>query len=191
MIYEILMARNELSVDYLESCKEEIFGIIPELKAEESFDQKSSWHIYDVWKHTEVALSNSNHDFEERLALLLHDIGKPFSFQDDGNLRHFKGHADKSAEISLPILKRLGYDTNFINRILFLIGNHSSIIDLNNVDADNIELYQKLLDVQYCDTSAYNPERIEPVMQRLDEIKEKMSRLLEEYSKDVDVNEAR
>ena len=44
----------------------------------------------------EVALSNSNYDFEERLALLLHDIGKPFSYQDDGETRHFKELNDKS-----------------------------------------------------------------------------------------------
>lgn len=70
-------------VDYLESKKEEIFKIIPELKPADGFDQRSSWHIYDVWKHTEVALSNSNYDLEERLALLLHDIGKPFSYIDE------------------------------------------------------------------------------------------------------------
>lgn len=32
MIYDILMQEAELSVKYLESKKEEIFGIIPELK---------------------------------------------------------------------------------------------------------------------------------------------------------------
>ena len=96
MLYKILMTENKLSTEYLDSKKGEIFEIIPELKYEDGFDQKSSWHIYDVWKHTEVALSNSNYDFEERLALLLHDIGKPFSYQDDGETRHFKELNDKS-----------------------------------------------------------------------------------------------
>jgi len=79
MIEDILMSKQKLSVEYLDSKKEDIFKTIPELEKEDGFDQKSSWHIYDVWKHTEVALSNSRFDFEERLALLLHDIGKPFS----------------------------------------------------------------------------------------------------------------
>ena len=184
MIYELLMSNKELSVDYLELNKKEIFETIPELKNEESFDQKSNWHIYDVWKHTEVALSYSNYDFEERLALLLHDVGKPFSYQDDGEIRHFKGHADKSAEISAHILERLGYDTRTINRILFLIKNHSTTIDFNNVNGGNIELYQKLLNIQYCDTRAYNPEKIAPVIKRLDEIREKINKFQTEFSKD-------
>ena len=182
MIYDILMAEQKLSVDYLDSKKEEIFGIIPELKDENGFDQKSSWHIYDVWKHTEVALSNSNYDFEERLALLLHDIGKPFSCQYEGKVRHFKGHADKSAEISVEILERLGYDENTKNKILFLIKNHATVIDVNNINKDNFELFKKLLNIQYCDTRAYNPEKIEPVIQRLDGIKEKLEIIDKNFS---------
>lgn len=184
MINDILMQETKLSVNYLESKKEKIFEIIPELKNEDGFDQKNSWHIYDVWTHTEVALSNSNYDFEERLALLLHDIGKPFSYQDDGEVRHFKGHAEKSAEISKEILQRLGYNEIIIKRIIFLIKNHSTIIDLSNVNKDNIELYQKLLNVQYCDTRAYNPEKIEPVIQRLDETKNKLEEISKLFSKE-------
>ena len=179
MLYEILMSENKLSTEYLDSKKEEIFEIIPELKHEDGFDQKSSWHIYDVWKHTEVVLSNSNHDFEERLALLLHDIGKPFSYQDDGEIRHFKGHAQKSAEIAEPILQRLGYDKKSIERIVFLIKNHATKINIENVNEENIELIKKLLNVQFCDTKGYNPEKISPVLQRLDCIKQKLERFEE------------
>ena len=174
MIYDILMSEDKLSVDYLESKKEEIFNIIPELKTEDGFDQKSNWHIYDVWKHTEVALSNSKCDFEERIALLLHDIGKPFSYQDDGDVRHFKGHAKKSAEMSEPILERLGYDKQLVDRVSFLIENHSKVINVNIVNKNNVELFEKLLDIQYCDTKAYNPEKIGPVIHRLDQIREQI-----------------
>ena len=38
---------------------------------------------------------NSPNDLDIRLALLLHDIGKPFSYQDDESGRHFKNHALK------------------------------------------------------------------------------------------------
>ena len=167
----ILMQNSELSLEYLDEHKNEIFTIIPELEDEDGFDQKSPWHIYDVWKHTEVALTNSNHDFEERLALLLHDIGKPYSYQDDGEVRHFRGHAQKSAEISKDILKRLEIDDRDASRILYLIENHSTIIDTNNINMRNIGLTRKLLNIQYCDTKAYNPEKIGPVINRLDGIK--------------------
>lgn len=180
MIKEILMKYPILTLDYLEKNKDEIFRIIPELKDEENFDQKSSWHIYDVWKHTEVALTNSNMDFEERMALLLHDIGKPHCFQEDGEIRHFKGHAQKSAEISKDILKRLLSDERQINRIIFLIENHSTVINMDNVNEGNMSLYRKLLNIQYCDTKAYNPEKTEKVFKRLDEINGKLSKMEKE-----------
>ena len=173
---EILMKPEVLSVQYLEENKNKIFEIIPELKAEEGFDQKSAWHIYDVWKHTEVALSNSKQDREERVALLLHDIGKPHCYQDEGDIRHFKGHAGKSAEIAEVILRRLGYDDRQIELLSWMIGNHSTTIDTNLVNKNNLKRMNKLLDIQYCDTRAYNPEKIEPVIARLDSIKEELER---------------
>lgn len=165
---QILMQSSTLSVDTLENNKKRIFEIIPELKAEDGFDQKSSWHIYDVWRHTEVALSNSNPDLEERIALLLHDIGKPYSYQEDNNIRHFKGHAVKSAEIANKILIRLGYEDEQINLICWLIENHSTIIDTRQINTNNLTKMKKLLDIQYCDCKAYNPVKVEPVISRLD-----------------------
>ena len=165
---QILMQSSILSIDFLEKNKNRIFKIIPELEHEEGFDQKSSWHIYDVWQHTEVALSNSNHDLEERIALLLHDIGKPYSYQEEDNIRHFKGHANKSAQMAKEILRRLKYDERQIDLICWLIENHSTIIDPNQICKDNLTRMKKLLNIQYCDTKAYNPDKIKPVICRLD-----------------------
>ena len=66
-----------------------------------------------MWNHIQVALKNSKENLEIRLALLLHDIGKPHSCQEDENgVRHFKGHDKKSAEIAEIVLKRIGYEEN-------------------------------------------------------------------------------
>ena len=75
----------------------------------------------------------------------------------------------------------LGFEEDKTNRILFLIRNHSTIIDLNNINEKNIELYQKLLNVQYCDTKAYNPQKIEPVLQRLNKIQEGLNKISEKF----------
>ena len=58
---------------------------------------------------------------EDRLVMLLHDIGKPFSYQDDGKSRHFKGHAKKSAEMAKIILDRFNIDEENKELILKLI----------------------------------------------------------------------
>lgn len=168
-----------LTLDKIAENEEQIvFDIIPELKAEKDFQQNNSWHIYDVWNHTKKVFENSKPDKEIRLALLLHDIGKPRSYQEDEKgIRHFRGHSQKSAEISEQILRRLGYNENEISSLCFLIGNHDKIIQPEEINTSNLEMYKKLLYIQYCDASGYNPEYIQRVYDRLD----KISLYLKEY----------
>lgn len=148
-----------------------IFEIIPELIPEKNFLQNNPWHIYDVWDHTKKVFQNSKADKEIRLALLLHDIGKPYSYQDDGNgIRHFKGHAQKSSEISENILNRLGYSKDDITNICFLIANHDKEIKIENINQRNLKTMKKLLYIQFCDASGYNPEYIQGVYDRLNEL---------------------
>ena len=66
--------------------------------------------------------------------MLLHDIGKPFSFQDDGNIRHFKGHAKKSAEIAKIVLDRFNINNEIKNTLLKLIEYHSCRIDVDDIN---------------------------------------------------------
>lgn len=149
-----------------------IFEIIPELETEKGFLQNNPWHIYDVWDHTrKVFQSSKSDDAEIRLALLLHDIGKPHSYQDDENgVRHFRGHAQKSAEMSRDILSRLGYSEAEIGRLCFLIANHDKTIRPSQVKKSELPLFRKLLYMQYCDASGYNPEYTQGVWDRLDKI---------------------
>lgn len=148
-----------------------LFLIIPELKKEKGFDQRNKYHSYDVWNHTIHAMKNSRRDTEIRLILLLHDIGKPLSCQEDGEVRHFKGHAEKSSEISKDILKRLGYSDEKIEEICFFISNHATTIKEEMLDNGNIEKYKKLLYIQYCDASAYSPKYAKEIINNLDDIK--------------------
>ena len=173
-----------LTSDLISENEEQIiFGIIPELKDEKDFLQNNPWHIYDVWNHTKKVVQNSKKDKEIRLVLLLHDIGKPHCYQDDENgIRHFAGHSKESAKISEQILKRLGYTEEYINQICFLIANHDKTIQYEDINLDNLETYKKLIYIQYCDASGYNPEYIQRVYDRLDCI----SSYLKEYEqKDI------
>ena len=95
----------------IRSNEEYIFMLIPELKSEVGFDQKHPHHSFDVWNHTIEALKHIEPDFELRLIVLLHDVGKPFSYQDgEDGVRHFKGHPKKSKEIAEDILTRLNIE---------------------------------------------------------------------------------
>ena len=173
-IEDILSLNGEEMVKSLQENKKQIFQIIPELEDEDGFEQKNPWHVYDVWKHTLVALKNSEPDLEIRLALLLHDIGKPHSYQDDENVRHFRKHPEKGAQIAKHILERLGYNEDEVRNICFLIENHAKNIEIQDVNMNNIEIMKKLLLIQYYDASAYNPKYIKQVFEKLDTIKEDM-----------------
>ena len=146
-------------VDIVASIKDNLDYIIeeiPEIRFMINFPQNHPHHHLDVWHHTLLALSYSNNDFQIRLALLLHDIGKPFSYQDE-EVRHFHGHADVSGKMAAIILERLGYEEEFIKEIVYLIKYHDTKITEEDV-TNNIELALKRLHIQECDSRAHHPD---------------------------------
>lgn len=130
--------------------------IIPEIKDMIGFDHKHPHHHKDVWEHTLLALKNSPNDFEVRLSLLLHDIGKPHSFIE-GDVRHFYKHAEKSAKIARKILSDLDFDKEYVDTICRVIELHDTPIDINDLKED-YDVAQIRYQVQICDTHAHNPE---------------------------------
>lgn len=99
--------------------------ILPELAPCIGFRQYNPHHAFDVWKHTLGALQASEPQEALRLAVLLHDIGKPAVFSFDKNLiGHFYGHAVVSAAMAEAILRRLHYDNATSKLVTTLVGGH-------------------------------------------------------------------
>ena len=168
---EILLSKDIVTsitdnLDYL-------LSIIPEIKYMIGFDHKHPHHHLDVWNHTLLALSLSKCDIDERLTLLLHDIGKPFSYQD-GEVRHFKNHPIVSSNMSKEILKRLNYKDDYIDYICYLILNHDTPISDKQIE-ENYDLCLKLYEIQKCDALAHHPDKLE---KRKDYLKNTKERLL-------------
>ena len=164
-----------LSDNVVESISENIdylLQIIPEIKYMIGFEHKHPHHHLDVWNHTLLALSLSENDFDIRLCLLLHDIGKPFSYQDK-EIRHFKNHPMVSAKMSEEILYRLGYDEEYIKLICYLIAKHDTLISSKQIE-NNYELCLKLYEIQRCDALAHHPDKLEKRIKYLSKTKEKL-----------------
>lgn len=151
----------------------ELLTIIPEIEYMIDFPHCHPHHHLDVWKHTLLALSMSENDFEVRITLLLHDIGKPFSYQD-GEVRHFKGHAEKSCEMAEKILERIGFNKEFISKICYLIKHHDLPIQQEDIN-QNFELQNNLYKIQYCDAMAHNPNYLQKRIEYLHSIEELMN----------------
>lgn len=107
-----------------------ISTIVPELKACIGFDQNNRYHQYTVYDHMMYAVSYcKSDDISVRLALFLHDIGKPLCYTEDENGGHFYDHAAPSHDIADVVLDRLMFDRKTKEEVLELILYHDSVIE--------------------------------------------------------------
>jgi tRNA nucleotidyltransferase (CCA-adding enzyme) len=91
----------------------------------ERFAKNNPQHIYDVLEHTLVAMKNSDSDYLLRLAILLHDIGKPLCYVEDENgIGHFPNHCKKGADMAREILNRLKFNKRDIQVVTKIIEFH-------------------------------------------------------------------
>lgn len=171
MLYKYLLSDN------VEEYETEIFELIPELKKEKGFEQKSEWHCFDVWNHTLATIDYCDKNQDDRLVLLLHDIGKPFHYQDDGEIRHFKDHAAVSSKISKKVLERLNYPKDKMEFTLKLIEMHSTKIVVDSINKDDLLFYLKLVKIQICDAHGYEKKHTLMVMDQLKNTENKIKKL--------------
>ncbi len=98
---------------------------IPELKDIIDFDQNSRYHCYDILEHTCRAMEHSPDDLTVRLALLLHDIGKPSAaFVGKDGYTHYHGHEPIGAQMANDILLRLRAPNRLRESVVRLIDMH-------------------------------------------------------------------
>ena len=106
--------------------------ILPELDVCMETKQNTPHHKYTVGEHIIHSLTNVPGDKVLRLAMLMHDIGKPYCITTDETGRdHFKGHAEKSAEMAAVIMHRLKFDNDTLNRVKRLAKYHDWAISLS------------------------------------------------------------
>ena len=172
---------NDNVIESINNNIEELLIIIPELESMIDFPHNHPHHHLDVWNHTLLALSISPKEFEIRLALLLHDIGKPHSYQDK-EIRHFKGHPKVSSQISKSILKRLNFNETEISELCYLIEKHDTRISDKDI-IENNDLSLKRFKIQICDALAHNPTKLEKRIMYLQLINYKITKYTKKLTK--------
>ncbi len=165
-----LYAMNELGV---------LGAFLPEFKDLVGFFQPGVYHCYTADEHTLIALNNLENLENETsslaklfignkekdilfLAVLFHDIAKPISIS---------GHEIIGTEIATSIMERLGYNTQAIQMVQFLVQHHLTMEqvafrrNLNDpVTLDSfakkvisIQALENLYLLTYADLSAVSP----------------------------------
>lgn len=143
----------------------DVIGVfIPEILPMVGFDQRNPHHCYDLWEHTIRSVEAVGQDEVLRMAMLLHDIGKPACFTRDGQgTGHFYGHPAVSRDMAAEILRRLRFDNDRRRAILTLVEQHDRVFPrtekgirraLRLLGEENL---RRLLAVKRADNSAQAP----------------------------------
>lgn len=112
----------------------EVFAeIIPPLGAEIGYDQGSKYHNSTLWEHTARAVEAAPPTSEMRLAMLLHDMGKPScrTVSEDGEC-HYYGHGDVSARMAEEVLRVLKCDNATRERVVEIVKYHDIPVDTSH-----------------------------------------------------------
>ena len=99
--------------------------LVPALTPLVGFEQHNPHHEFDVYTHTVRAVAHAVQDPVVRLAVLLHDIGKPATFfLDEQGIGHFYGHPPISETLTKTALTDLRFDNATIEAVLPLVRYH-------------------------------------------------------------------
>ena len=99
--------------------------IIPEILPMVNYDQQNHHHSWDLWEHTVRALEGVPPEPDLRLAMLLHDTGKPsVRTTDERGEGHYRGHQAASAKIAERVAADLRLDNAFRDRLILLVEYH-------------------------------------------------------------------
>lgn len=169
---KLLMAKD-CGIGVLREFPEVFCRFWPQLKPLVELAQANPWHCYGGWEHTLHALAAAPADLVVRLAVLLHDIGKPVVASTDANgIDHFYGHAQAGAELADGMLRGLKFDNATRERVVTLVRWHDAPVQatgrsvrrwLGRLGEEG--LFQ-LLEVQRCDAMGQDPDLVK---ERLEE----------------------
>ncbi len=162
-------------------------NFVPEFGRCMETGQESEYHAFNVGEHTIKAVSCVRKDLLLRIALFLHDIGKPeCRTTDDDGSGHFHGHAAVSEDMAATIMKRMRYGRKITGEVCTLIRYHDirlkndSAIIRKRLAEIGASAFFNLLEVREADIKAQNPEYTEERLERLKKVSETARQIIEE-----------
>jgi len=109
--------------------------VIPEL-CEGIGVQQNHHHVFTVYDHNVKSLgfsASTNNELHIRLAVLLHDVGKPRTKVGESPEATFYGHDIVGASMARKILARLKFPKNIVDQSSHLVRHHLFVYDVGAV----------------------------------------------------------
>lgn len=138
--------------------------VLPEFDACMETEQNNPHHCYNVGEHILKSMQEIRQDKILRLAMLLHDIGKPETVMvDDKGIHHFHGHPAVSEKMARSILKRLKFDNHTIYMVTNLVRFHDYDVEPEEkyvrraIMKIGEDIFPLLFDVKEADMRAQSP----------------------------------
>ncbi len=100
--------------------------ILPEVEAMKGVQQPPEFHPEgDVFVHTKMLMDQlKNPSVTLAFGALLHDVGKPPTFSDEGERIHFYNHPNIGAQMAREMLTRLRFSNREIEDVVSCVNNH-------------------------------------------------------------------
>ena len=171
----------------------------PQLGPLVTLEQHNPWHCRGGWEHTIHTVEAAPADVALRLAMLLHDIGKPAcKSTDEQGVDHFYGHPAVSARLADEMLQALKFDSKTRERVVLLVKRHDVPLPPTGpairrwLSRLGPEAFFQLLEVKRADNMGQNLEKVRDRLAELGEIRAQAERILAEKQcltlKDLAVN---
>lgn len=161
--------------------------ILPEFDRCMETAQNNPHHCYSVGEHTIVSIGNARPDRVLRLAMLLHDFGKPAcKTTDEEGIDHFHGHQEVSAQMANDILRRLKSDNATRKSVVKLVRCHDRAVRLTPAGVRKAvveigeDLFPLYLEVKEADTLAQSEYRRQEKLDYLEDVRFLYRKVLEE-----------
>ncbi len=150
--------------------------------------EQNRWHAFDVWSHTMHVLDSSEGDAIERLAALLHDVGKPKTreLSDKTGDYTFYNHEVVGAKMADRWLRDYRFGNDERERVVHLVRHHLVCYDptwsdaavrrfIRRVGRDAVE---PLLELARADALGKG-RPVDEELGRLEQLRERIARIFE------------
>jgi poly(A) polymerase len=136
--------------------------VLPEVAAEVGVLQPPAFHPEgDVFEHTRLALAQLRAPTATlAMATLLHDVGKPLTFEHAEDRIRFSRHDEVGAAIARTVMERLRFPRRDTDRVVALVARHMVFKDVMHMREAKLrrlvaeEMFPELLELHRADCAA-------------------------------------